>query len=73
MGEQTLLPKVFGSRWKRTNAPLFSIAASSVVTLCMVMLSDFEAILGIDMFFYSVVLLIELASFFKLRHSFPRK
>jgi hypothetical protein len=34
-------------------------------------MSDFHAILGVDMFFYCVVLLLELASFFKLRHSYP--
>ncbi|EKX43316.1 hypothetical protein GUITHDRAFT_49465, partial [Guillardia theta CCMP2712] len=71
MGEQTLLPKLFSDRWSVTNAPIFSIAASSLVTVIMVMLDSFSVVLSIDMMLYSMVLMIEIAAFIKLRYSFP--
>mmetsp|Transcript_14269 Transcript_14269/g.20726 ORF Transcript_14269/g.20726 Transcript_14269/m.20726 type:complete len:656 (-) Transcript_14269:223-2190(-) len=71
MSEQTLLPRFFQLRWVRTDAPVPAIIFSSLVTGCFVCLSDFSAVLGVDMLLYAGVLTIEIASFVVLRIHCP--
>ena len=67
LGEQTLLPRALQMRSVRTDAPIPAILLSSVVTGAFVCMSDFNAVLGVDMLLYAAVLIAEIASLCILR------
>ena len=70
---QTLLPRVLQMRSVRTEAPLPAILSSSAVTVVFVCMSDFTAVLGVDMLLYAAVLTVEICSLWVLRFANRRE
>lgn len=68
MSEQGMLPKVFASRSAKTDSPYVSILVTMLVTLPVMSLQTFGAILGVEMVIYCLSLLLEISSLLKLRY-----
>ncbi|PNY13689.1 putative polyamine transporter [Trifolium pratense] len=69
MSDLGFLPKVFGERSK-FNTPWLAILISTIVAMSMTLLSFTEIISTVN-FLYSLGMLLEFASFLKLRKKFP--
>ncbi|CAM9138038.1 unnamed protein product, partial [Ectocarpus fasciculatus] len=68
MSEQGMLPKVFATRSERTDSPYVSIMVTMLVTLPVMSLQTFGAILGVEMVVYCLSLLLEISSLLRLRY-----
>ncbi|KAK2438169.1 hypothetical protein P8452_33922 [Trifolium repens] len=69
MSDLGFLPKVFGERSK-FNTPWLAILISAIIAIAMTFLSFTEIISTVN-FLYSLGMLLEFASFLKLRKKFP--
>lgn len=68
MSEQGMIPKIFAARSERTDSPYVSILMTMMVTLPVMSLQTFGAILGVEMVVYCLSLLLEIGSLLKLRY-----
>ncbi|XP_028790091.1 probable polyamine transporter At3g13620 [Neltuma alba] len=69
MADLGFLPRIFGERAKWFNTPWMAILAATVIALAMSNLS-FTAIISTGNFLYSLGMLLEYASYLKLRRKF---
>lgn len=70
MSDLGFIPKIFGERSKLFNTPWMAILVSTFVALAMTFFSFTEIISTVN-FLYSLGMLLEFASFLKLRKKFP--
>ncbi|CAI8618612.1 unnamed protein product [Vicia faba] len=70
MADLGFIPKIFGERSKWFNTPWMAILISTIISLAMSFLSFTEIISTVN-FLYSLGMLLEFASFLKLRKKFP--
>lgn len=68
MSEQRMLPKVFSARSVRADSPYAAIFMTMFVTLPVMSLQTFGAILGVEMVMYCLSLLLEISSLLRLRY-----
>lgn len=70
MSDLGFIPKIFGERSKLFNTPWMAILISTIISLGMSFFSFTEIISTVN-FLYSLGMLLEFASFLKLRKKFP--
>ncbi|CAK8578511.1 unnamed protein product [Lathyrus sativus] len=70
MADLGFIPKIFGERSKWFNTPWMGILVSTMISLAMTFFSFTEIISTVN-FLYSLGMLLEFASFLKLRRKFP--
>jgi amino acid transporter len=68
IGEQGLLPSRVAERAESSGSPWIAILVTLLVTCPMMTLHTFSAILGVEMVFYCLSLLLEISSLLRLRH-----
>jgi amino acid transporter len=68
MSEQGMLPKIFATRSKCSQSPYVAILATMLMTLPIMSLRTFGAILGVEMVLYCLSLLLEISSLLRLRY-----
>lgn len=68
MGEEGLIPRVFGKRWKRSGTPWVATLTQYSLVMCLISL-PFESILQVDNFLYCASILLEVGALIQLRQS----